>query len=709
MLRLFPFFVFVLSFSGYLFSALPSIYWRDAPEFQTIGFLLDIGHPAGFPLYAILIKLFTFIPMGNIAFKTTLASCVFGAGISTLLYFIISDVLGILSKKRNTISSTGIWIAFFVALLFSFSNALWQNSNMPEVYTLQNFFTASFILILLKILKMDLNPQKDQKNILMVFLSLSFLYGLSLGAHAILILYLPFFFFLVYAFWLRKSSFKNLNTYFLLAFFFLLGFSVYLYLPIRSAQNPYYDWGNPETFFNLMRHVSDRKDAEYHFSVSPNVLPRQLSSYSVFFPDNFSFLGSILGLIGLFYLFVKREKNLLLLFGVIFFPPFLFFIRHWGDTSAYLPTFIVFVICLGIGIWFVSRFIDEGLSKHPHQQKYLSIVWLLLGVQFLFLVIGHSLQNSRRAGYWNMRTIMKETVKDIPPQAMIFTNNTLFGLNYLQQVEGYRPDISILHLSSILAPKWFSKMEASKFPNIVVPDMLPEKRGKAPLFGSALLTENIEVHPIFWEPTAKWNYLVAKYLIPGKYFFKVSPTSSNERSTLLNATVLTHSEKIALLENIKSEAERGFYAELFLGKGMFFLEEGFYQNALPHLQLAVTFLPDAKYLNMLGVGYAHLNNVKMAEESFLRSISENSSKSEAILNLAEVYATINQTQKAEIYFNKVLDREPMHVRSNFMLGKIKIKNGDKKEALNYFRRVLEIDADYEDTSIEMQHLLKELS
>jgi len=707
MFRSFPFFVFFLSFLGYLFSALPSIYWRDAPEFQTIGFLLDIGHPAGFPLYAILIKLFTFIPMGNIAFKTTLASCVFGAGISTLLYFIISDVLNILLKKR-TISSAGMWIVFFVALLFSFSNALWQNANMPEVYTLQNFFTASFILILLKILKMDLNS-KNQKNIFIVFLSLSFLYGLSLGAHAILILYLPFFFFLVYAFWLRRSSFKNLNTYFLLAFFFLLGFSVYLYLPIRSAQNPYYDWGNPETFFNLMRHVSDRKDADYHFSVSPNVLPRQLSSYSFFFPDNFSFLGSILGLIGLFYLFVKREKNLLLLFGVIFFPPFLFFIRYWGDTSAYLPTFIVFVICLGIGIWFVSKFIDEGLSKHPHQQRYLSIFWLLLGVQFLFLVIGHSFQNSRRAGYWNMRTMMKETVKDLPPQAMVFTNNTLFGLNYLQQVEGYRPDISILHLSSILAPRWFSKMEASKFPNIVVPDVLPEKRGKAPLFGSALLTENIGAHPIFWEPTAKWNYLVAKYLIPRKYFFKISPTSSNEEGTLLNAKVFTHSEKIALLENIKSEAERGFYAELFLGKGVFFLEEGFYQSALPHLQLAVAFLPDAEYLNMLGVGYAHLNNVKMAEESFLRSISENPSKSEAILNLAEVYATINQTQKAEIYFNKVLDREPMHVRSNFMLGKIKIANGDKKEALNYFRRVLEIDADYEDTSIEMQHLLKELS
>lgn len=705
---LFPFLLFFISFSAYLFSALPSIYWRDAPEFQAIGFLLDIGHPAGSPLYAILIKLFTFIPMGNIAFKTTLASCVFGAGLSTVLYLIIVGFLEILSKKRGTALSTRVWVAFFATLVFSFSNALWQNSNLPEVYTLQNFFTALFILIFLKVSQIDLGAEA-QKNIFMLFLSLSFLYGLSLGAHAILILYLPFFFFMIYFLWLRKSSFHCLNTCLMLAFFFLLGFSIYLYLPIRSAQNPYYDWGNPETFLNLMRHVSDRKDSGVHFSIPYNVLPRQLSLYAVFFPDNFSFLGSILGLIGLFYLLIKRETILLLLLGLIFFPPFLFFIRFWGDTSAYLPTFLIFTICMGVGIWCVPTWINERLRGHPHRKKYLMSLWFFLGVQFLLLVINHSIQNSQRSNYWNMRTIMKDSIKDLPSQAVIFTNHTLFGLNYLQQVEGYRPDISVLHLASVLAPQWFTKMEASNFPNIVVPSVPPEKLGHAPVFGSALLTDNIGTHPIFWEPTTEWNYLVAKYLIPGKYFFRISPTFSKQGLTPPAPVTFSQSEKLALLQNIKAEPERAFYADLFLGKGAFFLDEGLYEDALPHLQLAVTFLPEGGYLNMLGVGYGYLEDYQMAEEFFLKSIAENPHKNEPILNLAEVYAVIDKPQKAAIYFNRVLASQPRHIRSLLMLGRIKVINGKKQEALNYFQRVLEIDAHHTDASREIEQLLKELS
>ncbi len=708
MFLLVPFFVFFISFSAYLFSVLPSIYWRDAAEFQTIGFLLDVGHPAGFPLYAILAKLFTFIPIGSIAFKTTLASCVFGAGISTLLYLIIYGFLEILSKKREAVSLRSVYIAFFVTLVFSLSNALWQNSNLPEVYTLQNFFTALFILIFLKVSQID-RTSEAQKNIFMLFLSLSFFYGLSLGAHAILVLYLPFFCFLVYYLWLKTGPFKVLNVSMFLMFFFLLGFSIYLYLPIRSAQNPYYDWGDSETFLNLMRHVSDRKDAGQHFSIPYNVLPRQLSSYLLFFPDNFSFLGSILGLVGFIYLLVKREKILLLLLGVVFIPPFLFFIRFWGDTSAYLPTFLAFVICMGVGIWFVSTSIIERLSGHAHRQKYLMSLWFLFFVQFFLLSIGHSVQNSQRASYWNMRMIMKDSVDDLPSGSVIFTNNSLFALNYLQQIEGYRPDLSILHQSSILAPEWFTKMEASNFPNIILPNTPSEKIGHAPLFGSALLTENIGAHPIFWEPTSRWNYLVSKYLIPGRYFFRISPTSSKEVNPFLVSETFTQSEKMALLQNIKAEPERGFYADLFSAKGAFFLDEGLYEDALPHLELAVAFLPEADYLNLLAVNYARLNDSQMAETLFLQAIAKNPYRIETILNIAEMYAAVGKLEKAEPYFNQILASQPQHLRSLFVLGKIKVANGKKQEALNYFRRVLEIDTHHADASAEIEQLLKKLS
>src|SRR5579883_1651006 len=94
---LLPFLVFFLSFAIYLVTAQPSIFWGDASEFQAVSFLLDIAHPAGSPLYSIIAKLWTFIPLGSIAFKVTLVSSIFGAAISVVFYGVIRSVLKMLS------------------------------------------------------------------------------------------------------------------------------------------------------------------------------------------------------------------------------------------------------------------------------------------------------------------------------------------------------------------------------------------------------------------------------------------------------------------------------------------------------------------------------------------------------------------------------------------------------------------------------------
>ncbi|MFQ5641506.1 MAG: DUF2723 domain-containing protein, partial [bacterium] len=258
MVSLFPFFIFFVSFSSYLFTAFPSIYWRDASEFQAIGYLLDIAHPAGSPLYAIIAKGITFIPIGSIAFKITLVSSIFGAMLSVLFYYIVLSILRILFQKMREDTSLN-WIGLITTIFFSFSNAVWENSNRAEVYTFQNFFTAIFILTLLNFPPFISATSNLYQRSFRFFFSIAFLYGLSLGAHAIIVLYLPFLFFWLYFSWLKPKgawvSYKTIKYLFLLFFFFIIGFSVYLYLPIRSSQNPHYDWGNPETFENFIYHT----------------------------------------------------------------------------------------------------------------------------------------------------------------------------------------------------------------------------------------------------------------------------------------------------------------------------------------------------------------------------------------------------------------------------------------------------------------------
>ncbi len=482
---LFPFFIFFVSFFIYLFSAFPSIYWRDASEFQAIGFLLDIAHPAGSPLYTIIAKLFTLIPLGSVAFKVILVSCFFGALISVLLYQVILLVFGLLSKvlpDRSRLTFEPI-IALFCALVFSFSNALWENSNVPEVYTLQNFFTIFFMLILLKLEGERLYLlEGGQGRIMRLLMTFLFLLGLSLGAHAILVLYVPLLVLWIYFSYFRPTAFNTLKVISLSLFFFLLAFSVYLHLPIRSAQNPYYDWGNPETFQNLMTHASDRKDAAHHFSVQKSVLPSQMSMYLGFYPDNFSYLGIVFSFIGFFYLLFKKKVRLLLIFTLFFFPPFLFFIRYWGETSAFIPNFLVFCILMSVG-FFVSSIQIEELIRHKHiRPAYVSILLILIAFQFVFLFSNH-LKENKGSDYWMPRDVTRNMINDLPPNAIIISSLTWFMLSYLQQAEGYRPDVSILSLTSFIAPDFFSKLEASKFPNIVIPDESLEELGSVFLSG----------------------------------------------------------------------------------------------------------------------------------------------------------------------------------------------------------------------------------
>ncbi|MDC4204215.1 MAG: DUF2723 domain-containing protein [Candidatus Manganitrophus sp.] len=705
-----PLFIFFISFFTYLWTALPTIYWRDAPEFQAIGFLLDIAHPAGSPLYAVVAKLFTFIPIGSIAFKVTLVSSLFGAGIAVLIYFIMQLLLRYLITRKEGSSIPPCsarlisWIGFFTALVFSFSNALWENSNVPEVYTLQNFFTALFILIFIQVLFPGPNLSDSKRmKLFQGFLALSFLYGLSLGAHAILILYLPFFFFAVYFIWMKPASMDVVKTYSLLFFFFLVGFSIYLYLPIRSVQNPYYDWGNPETFDSLMRHVSDRKDASFHTSIPQNsILLRQFSLYLNFCLDHFSWIGVILGLIGLFYLFARREKALLGIFAIVFFPPFLFFIRYWGESSAFIPTFLVVNLLMGIGSWTIFIGIQDRLAEYRLKNVYLTSLSVLFVAQFFFLFSNHFLHQKDKANYWSTREIMKRVVYDLPPNAVVFTLHTWFGLNYLQQSEGYRPDITVLSISSFLAPDFFTKLESSRFPNIVIPVVSQEE------LGPAFLTQNVYRRPIYWEPTGERNYLVEKYLAPEGLLFRIDPTSPEINQEVIQRHLSNLSRQIDLEKAPDNKEEGIIVAEMIAGAGSFFLEKHLYEVALGHFKLADAVLPNqGEYLNLLGITYAYLKNDQVAEEFLIRSITANPNSFQPYLNLAEIYLSKDQSEKAETYFKKVLSFSPNHIRSLSSLGKISTEKGESAQALNYFQRILKINPNDEETKIEVDRLLAE--
>lgn len=211
--------------------------------------VLGITHPAGSPTYTLLAKLLTFLPVGNIALRVNLFSALCGGFAVSLLFSVLYDLLAESPPRLR------LCAALSGALFLCVSESFWRFAEVAEVYTLQDCLLVGLLALLLKARTAAIG---DQSRYLWLF---AFFYGLSAGVHATMAFFAPAFLVLIALTEPRMLWGKRLAF---LAFFFLLGFAVYLYLPIRSLSEPALDWGDTETFRQLLIHLSDRKDAPMH-------------------------------------------------------------------------------------------------------------------------------------------------------------------------------------------------------------------------------------------------------------------------------------------------------------------------------------------------------------------------------------------------------------------------------------------------------------
>jgi len=126
-----------VTFALYLRTLLPSVGVADTFEFQVVVPLLRVAHPTGYPLYVLLGKLFTLLPLGNVAWRVNLASAVFATAAVLVLYAIILRL-------------TGRWLpALLAALALAFSFTFWSQAIVAEVYALHNLLVAIILWLLL--------------------------------------------------------------------------------------------------------------------------------------------------------------------------------------------------------------------------------------------------------------------------------------------------------------------------------------------------------------------------------------------------------------------------------------------------------------------------------------------------------------------------------------------------------------------------------
>ena len=127
---------------------LPSTaYWLDAPEFIAAGFNLGQPHPPGHPFLVLLLKAFSSVPVGSIAFRANLLSATFGAVTAGLAALLAGDLAAVSAGERGVSSALAGAVAGVGAGLCA--SAVIQSQSI-EVYTLNSALVLGSLVLALR-------------------------------------------------------------------------------------------------------------------------------------------------------------------------------------------------------------------------------------------------------------------------------------------------------------------------------------------------------------------------------------------------------------------------------------------------------------------------------------------------------------------------------------------------------------------------------
>ena len=448
--------IFILDSVVYLLTLSPTLQFIDSGELAVVCKTLGIAHPTGYPLYTLLGRLFSLLPLRDVIFRVNFMSLFFIC-ITNLILFSIFLVLERNLKKRNEKHvNMDIWSAFLATLIFSFTPTLWSQATSNEVYALNVLFFGLIILLVLLWKRRWKEPTGHK-----ILYLLTFVYALSFGNHMSTLLLVPALIFMFVSTY-GKNLFQP-KRLILIFVFFLLGLTIYVFLPIRSSQNPVMDWGNPQSWVTFKRHVSGWQYQVWMFAESTGTLVSNLKNFVQLFFHQFPWYLLPLSILGIYRLFVRDRK--ILIFFLIFFLVNVFYGINYviPDIDPYfLGAFLVNAVFIGVGLHFVFRLIvNSGLHKTLSQS--IIILFILLPLILLKKNYFEADRSRDHFAYDFASNVMRSVKKD----AVIMTNvwDHYSPWLYLRFVELRRQDLSYLDVE-LSRRSWYFNYIRQNYPDI---------------------------------------------------------------------------------------------------------------------------------------------------------------------------------------------------------------------------------------------------
>ncbi len=467
--------VFFLSFFIYLKTLTPTVGYHDSGDMTIAAYLLGIPHPPGYPLYCLLGKLFTCIPIGNIAYRLNLMSGLCGALTVMMVYFISLKIGGSTehlarstehgAKNSMLHAPCSMLFAVVAAFMLCFAITFWEQAVIAEKYTLNALFATVLIFIFIKwqeAMAEVKNPKSKIQNPKFYLYLFAFLLGLSFTHHLQTIFLVPagIYFVLI----TMGCNYKKILTpSFIIKplILFAIPLFLYLYLPIRAKAQPLANWGDPSTFERFKEHIT--AEAYSGFFAMNTLFSNLIEHLSKFFVEQFTILPLLIGLLGGVILLIKR-RHLAITLLIIVIADILHSIRYTipNIEDYYIPAFIVFSIWIGQGV--------AGIIEVVTQKWRLASLRLKPPAYLLFLLLPifplwQNYQYDVRSGYFLPYDHGLNILNSLEKNAVLITkgDDDLFPIWYLQYIEKRRTDVAPFNMILFKNP-WHMEQNKARHP-----------------------------------------------------------------------------------------------------------------------------------------------------------------------------------------------------------------------------------------------------
>ncbi len=459
----------------YLQTMAPTVYGLDSAELSVGAYTLGLVHQPGYPLYLLLGKLFTLLPVGDVGYRLNLMSAVFGILTVLLVYVVACRLTG------QPVAALG------AALFLAFSWYFWTDAIVAEVYTLQAALTVGLLWVLLvwREVTSAHTPERDhqlgvevekrvmtRRHALISFgheipsmervtarqsagqdrrphllYAFAFLAGLGFANYPATGLLAPGF---VAFIWLTdRRALLSPRRLAAMAALFGAGCLVYLYLPLRYLAGPAFNYMGRYDASGVFHPLNLTDPATLWWSLTGgpfqglmfgyrfSELMHQAGQYLYFLWGNFLAVGLPLGLMGLIHGW-QRDRTIAISTGLVYIIYTIFFINYRvvDKHTMFLPTYVIWALWIAWGYQALVEW--AGAAWRPAlQTAFLAVAAVAFFVNFPLADVSWD-----RRAYENAANMLAA----VEPDALVLADwGYAAPMAYLQLTERRRPDVQVIN------------------------------------------------------------------------------------------------------------------------------------------------------------------------------------------------------------------------------------------------------------------------